>query len=177
MLNKEAGVHLGSAVTLEQWKMGFFNVCSSLLVLHRLPWALWTFSILTPLRYGIAINTINMWWRDNKFKRVRAQNDTCNTDLRSGEVLFFQIDSLGSAAPEISVFFLSGYFLLSETLHTSCILDREIFEINLGTMRADCPEPVAIMQKFNCVLLQQLILWIPCVSIKNHLTADHEILA
>lgn len=114
MLNKEAGVHLASAVTLEQWKMGFLNVCSSLLVLHRLPWALWTFSILTPLRYGIAINTINMLWRDNKFKRVIAQNDTCNTDLRSSrEVLFFQIDSLGSTALEISVFLL-GYFLLSE---------------------------------------------------------------
>lgn len=35
-------------------------------------------------------------WRDNKFKRVWAQSDTCNTDLRSSrEVVFFQIDKFG----------------------------------------------------------------------------------
>lgn len=103
---------------------------------------------------------------------MRAQNTpvilwvlqtTCNTDLRGSREVIFSSDR--------QVWFLLHLRLLSSSyltiscslkLHTSCILDCDIFEKNLGTTRAECPGPVAIMQKFNSVFLQQLILWIPC---------------
>lgn len=98
------------------------------------------------------MNTINTSWRANKYKRVRAQNDTCNTDLRgSTEVVFFSDRQVWLLLH--FRFLFSSYLTISFSLklYISCILDCAIFEKNLGTVRADCPGPAAIMQKFNCV--------------------------
>lgn len=162
--------------------MGFLNAYSSLLVLHRLPWALWTFFILTPLRYGIAINTINILWKGQQIQKGRSPKWRL---LFWFERWYFF---------KYAVWFLLHFRLLfsfhlaiswSVQLHTSSILHCEIFGIDLvnlyqhGIVRPDSLGSVTIMQKFIhvCYCSSWFYEFPVFLEVKNLATAGHKILA